>query len=129
GHIRNWLLVIVSLFGVYVSCYTGYYVMVRQPWFTLNHDYFVSIGMCASILAIVFFSYGKEQIMNGFNIKESVSLMNIYLPFNPTTTIQPVIENKISTEQNHFRNIEDDDNLSYSLRESKTEQKNTPAGL
>ena len=81
GHINSWLLTIVFLFAFYDACYISYYYMAAQPWFTLTHDYFVSLGMCGSIVAIIYMSYGKNKIMDGYSIKESVGLENIILSF------------------------------------------------
>ena len=81
GHINSWLLTIIFLFAFYVACYMSYYYMAAQPWFTLTHDYFVSLGMCGSIVAIIYMSYGKNKIMDGYSIKESVGLENIILSF------------------------------------------------
>jgi len=79
GHINAWLLTLILLFAFYITCYISYYVMVSFSWFTLTHDYFVSLGMCGSIVAIIYVSYGKNKILNGYSIKESVSLENRFL--------------------------------------------------
>lgn len=81
GHINNWLFIIVGLFGFYTACYISYFIMVRQSWFTLTTDYFVSIGMCASIVSIIYFAYGKKKILDGFPVKESLNLENIYFTY------------------------------------------------
>ncbi len=81
GHLNNWMLVIVSLFGLYIACYVSYFIMVRYPWFTLSTDYFVSTGMCLSIIAIVYMAFGQNRILNGFAIGESVTIDNIYFSF------------------------------------------------
>jgi AraC-like DNA-binding protein len=77
GYIKRWLLIIVGLFGFYIACYIAYYVMINYPWFTLTTDYFVSLGMCASIVAIIFFAYGKKNILDGFPVAESLNFSNI----------------------------------------------------
>ncbi|MEO8150380.1 MAG: AraC family transcriptional regulator [Bacteroidia bacterium] len=84
GHINSWLLVIVFLFAFYVACYISYYYMAAQPWFTLTHDYFVSLGMCGSIVAIIYVAYGKNKILDGYSLKESIGLENIVLSFRET---------------------------------------------
>lgn len=84
GYIKNWLLIINGLFGFYTACYISYFIMVSQPWFTLATDYFVSIGMCASIIAIIYFAYGKKKILEGFPISESLNLENIYFSYKET---------------------------------------------
>ncbi len=81
GHINNWLLIITGFFGFYIICYISYYIMVNQPWFTLTTDYFVSIGMCASIVSIIYMAYGKKNILNGFPVTESVNLGNLYFSY------------------------------------------------
>lgn len=81
GHIDAWLITLVSLYGIYVACYISYYVMAAQPWFTLTHDYFVSLGMCASIVAIIYVAYGRTRILNGYPVSEAVNPKNILLNF------------------------------------------------
>jgi AraC-like DNA-binding protein len=81
GHIKNWLYIMVGLFGVFIASYISYYVMVRYPWFTLTTDYFVSLGMCASIVTIIYFAYGKNKILEGYPLKESLKLENIYFSY------------------------------------------------
>lgn len=89
GHIKNWLLLITGIFGFYIACYISYFIMVRQPWFTLSTDYFVSIGMCASIISIIYLAYGKSKILEGYPVKDSVKLENFYLTYkeNPSDTL------------------------------------------
>ena len=84
GHINSWLLTIVFLFSFYVLCYISYYYMAAQPWFTLTHDYFVSLGSCGSIVAIIYVAYGKNKILDGYSLKESIGLENIVLSFRET---------------------------------------------
>ncbi|MBK7965177.1 MAG: hypothetical protein IPK10_07715 [Bacteroidetes bacterium] len=86
GHINKWLTIIVSLFGVYIASYISYYIMVRYPWFTLTTDYFVSLGMCASIVAIIYFAYGKNKILEGYLLKESLKLENIYFSYKEVSS-------------------------------------------
>ncbi len=81
GHINNWLLIIVGLFGFYTACYISYFIMVRQSWFTLTTDYFVSTGMCVSIVSIIYMAYGKKKILDGFPVTESLNLENIYFSY------------------------------------------------
>ncbi len=90
GHIKNWLLTIVGLYGFYIACYISYYVMVRYPWFTLTTDYFVSIGMCASITAIIYFAYGRKKIFDGFPVTESLNLENIYFSYKEDVIAAPL---------------------------------------
>lgn len=97
GHIKNWLLVITVLFGVYIACYISYYIMVTQPWFTLTTDYFVSIGMCASIVAIIYFAYGKKKIMDGYPVMESLNLENIYFSYKETAAVKSPEKKKEQT--------------------------------
>jgi AraC-like DNA-binding protein len=93
GHINKWLAIIVSLFGVYVASYISYYVMVRYPWFTLTTDYFVSLGMCASIVSIIYFAYGKNRIMDGYRLKESLKMKSFYFSYKEDS-IESVSEKK-----------------------------------
>lgn len=86
GHIKNWLLVLASLFSFYIACYILYFIMVQYPWFNLTTDYFVSIGMCASIVAIIYVAYGKKKILDGYPIVEAVNLENIYFSYKEYTT-------------------------------------------
>ncbi len=81
GHINTWLQTIVFFFGFYILCYCSYYYMVTQPWFTLTHDYFVSLGMCGSIVAIIYLAYGKNKILDGYGLKDAVRPGNIILSF------------------------------------------------
>jgi len=94
GHINKWLIIIVGLFGFYTACYISYFIMVRQPWFTLTTDYFVSTGMCASIISIIYFAYGKKNILNGFPVKESMNLENIYFTYKEKS--QEINQKKIT---------------------------------
>lgn len=68
--------------------------MAAQPWFTLTHDYFVSLGMCGSIVAIIYMAYGKNKIMDGYSIKESVGLENIIVSFSETQVKEIDIQKK-----------------------------------
>ncbi|MBP6512853.1 MAG: AraC family transcriptional regulator [Bacteroidia bacterium] len=81
GHIKNWLFTIVGLFGFFIASYISYYIMVRYPWFTLTTDYFVSLGMCLSIVSIIYFAYGRTKILDGYPLKESLNLGNIYFSY------------------------------------------------
>ena len=81
GHINTWLLAIIAFFAFYIICYISYYIMVTQSWFSLSHDYFVSLGMCASIVTIIYMSYARNKIMDGFNLGESLRFENISLSF------------------------------------------------
>ncbi|MEO8087841.1 MAG: AraC family transcriptional regulator [Bacteroidota bacterium] len=84
GHINSWLLTIVFLFAFYVICYISYYYMAAQPWFTLTQDYFVSLASCISIVSIIYVAYGKNKILEGYSLKESIRLENIVLSFRET---------------------------------------------
>ncbi len=86
GHIKNWLLTIVGIFGFYIACYVSYYVMVNYSWFNLTTDYFVSTGLCASIIAIVYFAYSNQKILNGYKVTESLSVANVYFSYKERTT-------------------------------------------
>ena len=90
GHIKNWLLLITGIFGFYIVCYISYFIMVKQPWFTLSTDYFVSIGMCASIVSIIYIDYGKNKILEGYPVLDSVKLENIYLTYKEITPDTPI---------------------------------------
>lgn len=81
GHINSWLLMLLGFLGLYMACYMAYYYMAVQPWFTLTHDYFVSLGMCASIVAIIFIAYSKQNILNGYNLSDSVRFENFYITY------------------------------------------------
>ncbi len=86
GHIKNWLYIIVGLFGVFIVSYISYYVMVRYDWFTLTTDYFVSLGMCASIVTIIDFAYGTNKILEGYPLNESLKLENIYFSYKEVSS-------------------------------------------
>ena len=88
GHINKWLTIIAGFFGVYITSYIAYYVMVQYPWFTLTTDYFVSLGMCASIVSIIYFTYGKNKILNGYPLKESLKLEQIYFSYKEGSVSQ-----------------------------------------
>lgn len=96
GYINNWLKLITSLFGFYIACYISYYIMVQQPWFTLTTDYFVSTGMCASIISIIYLAYARNKILDGYPIKESVDFRNIYFSINETATDHKWIKKKVN---------------------------------
>lgn len=96
GHIKNWLLTIVGLFGFYIASYVSYFVMVRYAWFNLTTDYFVSIGMCASIVAIIYFAYGKNKILDGFAVAESLNLENFYFSYKSSEK-----ENTLDKKKDH----------------------------
>lgn len=119
GHIKNWLLLLTGLFAFYIVCYISYYIMVQYPWFNLTTDYFVSVGMCASIVSIIYVAYGKKKILEGYPIIEAVNLENIYfsykekpselnsdkkkeptIVYNYPATIDPVVaSNKVIVDQ------------------------------
>lgn len=113
GHIKNWLLLLTSLFAFYIACYISYYIMVQFPWFNLTTDYFVSVGMCASIVSIIYVAYAKKKILEGYPFVEAINLENIYfaykekpaelntdkkkeptIVYNYPTTIDPVVVSK-----------------------------------
>jgi len=94
GYIKNWLLIIVGLFGLYIVSYVSYYVLIRYPWFTLTTDYFVSISMCASIVTIIYMAYAKKKILDGYSVAESVNLENIYFSYKETNPEPPATKKK-----------------------------------
>ncbi|MBL0096090.1 MAG: helix-turn-helix transcriptional regulator [Bacteroidetes bacterium] len=94
GHIKKWLFTIVGLFGFYIASYISYYVMVRYPWFTLTTDYFVSLGMCASIVSIIYFAYGKNKILEGYPLKESLKPDRIYFSYKEVITDSSIEKKK-----------------------------------
>lgn len=118
GHIKNWLYIMVGLFGVFIASYISYYVMVRYPWFTLTTDYFVSLGMCASIVAIIYFGYGKNKILEGYPLKESLKLENIYFSYKEVSS-NPIPEKK--KEETIIYNYQSGLNLDSSKDEVLTE--------
>ncbi len=79
GHIKGWLILLNTLFGLYVLSHIFYYLASRQPWYTFETDQFVSLSSCASIVAIIYFSYGKKHIFNGLTLKESIQRNSTYL--------------------------------------------------
>ena len=102
GYIKNWLLIINGLFGFYIACYISYYIMVRYSWFTIKTDYFVSIGMCASIIAIIYFAYAKKKVFDGYPLSESLNLENIYFTYKETTTQSNPLKKKEQTITYNF---------------------------
>ncbi len=92
GYINNWLMLLNSLFSLYILCYIFYYFASNQAWYSLKTDYFVSVSSCVSILSIIYFSIGKKHIFNGLTIKDSVA----YLPksvFEKTAVAENDLDN------------------------------------
>lgn len=81
AYLKKWMFIILSLFGFYIACYLAYYILVRLPWFNLTTDYFVSLGMCASIVALIYFAFARNAIFEGKRIPEAIQLKNIYFQY------------------------------------------------
>ncbi len=84
AYLKKWMLLILSLFGFYIVCYLAYYILIRFPWFNLTTDYFVSLGMCASIVALIYFAFARNAIFEGKRIPEAIQLKNIYFQYHST---------------------------------------------
>lgn len=76
GHITKWLYCMVIMLGLYMLCYAAYYLFVNEPWFTLKDDYFISAISCLSITIIIYLSYSRKKIFEGYNLNETASVPN-----------------------------------------------------
>jgi AraC-like DNA-binding protein len=74
GNINQWLLLLNSLFSLYILCYIFYYFGSSYPWYSLSTDYFVSLGSCLSIVAIIYFSLSHSNVFNGLHINDPISI-------------------------------------------------------
>jgi len=84
AYLKKWMFILLGLFGFYIVCYLAYYILVRLPWFNLTTDYFVSLGMCASIVALIYFALARNAIFEGKRIPEAIQLKNIYFQYQST---------------------------------------------
>ncbi len=77
-YINAWSKVIIACFGLFLLANISYYVLVSWEGFQITHDYFISIVMALSILAIGVFGFIQPEVFRSVPVIKALQPIKKY---------------------------------------------------
>ena len=87
--VYKWVTILLVSFGVFITSYLSYFVLVQFPFFNRQWDYFISLSMAFSIYSIGYFVYKESEIFNG------ELFANIFLKQKQSSTLSEEIKTEL----------------------------------